>query len=145
MRTALRQRKSRESFAHTRLISVQLDSLLLTAACGQVRRDGVHEVRQRHGLQPHMTRTGEPGVEQALAAHKTVLGALHALNLQLHGAAESQNVTSVDNELLTWGKVILYERAIALYERNAVAGQALHDESLAAEEAAANLLVEVHG
>lgn len=98
-----------------------------------------------HGLQVDPAGAGDDGVHQALAAEKDVLHALDHLDVHLAGGVHHGHDAGVADELLAGDEVVLGAVAVELKEGEAGACDLLHDEALAADEAGAQLLLQVDG
>ena len=92
-----------------------------------------------------MTRSGDDRVEQALAAKQDVLHAGDGLNIDLTAGGHCGQMAGVHHDALTVLKLIIHHMAVELGKDDAVSADALEDEALAAEQAAAQLLLEVDG
>ena len=89
-----------------------------------------------------MTGAGDDGMEQAFAAEDDVLDAFDGLDVHGAGCVHGGQGTGVDDDLLSGRQVIFDGGTVDLGEQHAAAGDFLHDEIFAAEEACADLLVE---
>ena len=100
------------------------------------------DAADRHGLQIDAARSGDDGVENALAAEEHVFDARNAFDL--HGAARVHGgeIAGVDDNGLTGLQVVFLHMAVKFAEDRACAGELLENEALAAEEARAELLLE---
>ena len=94
-----------------------------------------------HGLQQHAARAADLGVEQALAAEEHVLHALDLADIQRAALVHHRDIAGVHDLLVSRGDLILDGRAVDLHEHHARAAEAVHEEALATEQAAANALL----
>ena len=92
-----------------------------------------------------MAGAGDDGVEDALAAEHHVLESRDRLDVHGAGGVHGRQVTGVHHQGLAGVQVVLHDMAVKLGEGHAPAGEFLHDEALAAEEAGAQLLLEKDG
>ena len=92
-----------------------------------------------------MARPGNHGVEHPLPAEEDILHALDGLDINGAGLVHHGQVPGIHDQLLARGQVVLHGGAVNLQERDSPAGELLHNEALAAEEARPQLLLEEHG
>ena len=72
-----------------------------SAASGNIRGNRRSQLVDRHGLEIHLTGTGDDGIEEAFSAKQNIFDAADALNGNLAGFAHCGKVTCVDDQLLT--------------------------------------------
>ena len=109
---------------------------------GEEGGQGGGHAADRHGLEDDAAGAGDHRVEEALAAEEGVLYPLHGLNVDGAGGIHHGQVAGVYHHPLPGGELILHGVAVHLQEGHARAGELLHDEALAAEEAGPCLLLE---
>lgn len=92
-----------------------------------------------------MARAGQDGVEKPLASEEDVLRAVDLLNVHGAASAHGREVPGVHDELLPGAQLVLHHVAVKFGEGDPVAGETLHDEALASEEARPQALIDVDG
>src|SRR5882672_8855449 len=100
------------------------------------------EPRERQGLEPHLARAAQGREEQAFAPEQRGLQAAHELDVVGDARHQADEAAGIHAQRLARGERALLEHAARVHEHPAVAGQPLHDEALAAEQADAEALVE---
>ena len=68
----------------------------------------------RHGLQPHLARSGNYCIEEALASENYISEALYCLDVHAACGFHSSHIAAVNDELLACGKNSLLYGAIYL-------------------------------
>src|SRR6185295_13959054 len=116
--------------------------VLRAAALRQRSEDARREPRERQALQPHRSRPGDLGEEEALAAEEGRLDLADVLDLERYVRRQRDEAAGVDEERLAGVQLAAEDRAAGVDEGEAVAVEALHDEALAAEEADRQALLE---
>ncbi len=122
-------------------------ALALGAAAGNAAGldHAIGQTAEGQGLQEHLARPLQQGEEQAFAAEERVLEAADELDVVVHALLESHQATRINAQALAALQGAFDHRAAGVDEGQAVALQTLQDETLAAEEAGAQALVEGHG
>ncbi len=100
------------------------------------------EARDGQGLEPDAARAGERGEEDAVAAEDHVAYAGDTLDLEGDAGLERSDVTGMDAEGFTGGKVFDDELAGELEPGYPLAVDLLQEETIAAEDACAEGLLE---
>ena len=103
--------------------------------CAQVFGQRLRAYRQRHGLEPHLARSGERHEVEPVAAEEHVGDAGHLGDLELDRALEHPDMTRVDEQRLPRRKLVAGQFAGQLDPGPALARQLLQDESVAAKQA----------
>lgn len=112
---------------------------------GHERPEDTGHLGDGHGLEIDVAGAGDDGVENALSAEHHVLEPRDRLDVHGAGGVHGRQVSGVHHQGLAGVQVILHDVAVELREGHASAGELLHDEPLAAEEAGAQLLLEEDG
>ena len=92
-----------------------------------------------------MARSGDNGVEDPLTAEHHVLEPRDRLDIHGAGGIHGRQISGIHHQGLTGVQVVFHDMPVELGEGNPPAGELLHDEALAAEEAGAQLLLEKDG
>ncbi len=115
-----------------------------TAALRRRREHAAGQARERQALQPDRARPGELGEEQALAAEQRRLDLADILDLEVHVWRHAPPGSRCRRAASGRPAArACTTRAAGVHEGQAVAVEPLHDEAFAAEEADAELLLEV--
>ena len=85
-------------------------------------------------MEPDLARAPQRGEEKALAAEERCLDAADQLDVVLHRWLEADDAARVHAKRLARGERALQQGAAGVDKGPAVAGQPLHDETLAAEQ-----------
>ena len=99
----------------------------------------MREHRQRHRLQPHLARPGEPDEEQAVTAEDFVLDAGHRRELVLDALLDDADVRGMHAQRLPGREVVLAQLAGKLDPRVTGALELLEQEAEPAQQAAAEM------
>ena len=99
-----------------------LSFMASVVAGGNVRPNGIRNIVDGHGLQPHTAGAGEDGVEQALAAEEDVLGTMDLLDVHVDTGLEAGHITGIHDDALTGLEDVLHQIAVDLHECRTVAG-----------------------
>ncbi|CAN4071859.1 putative acetyltransferase involved in intracellular survival and related acetyltransferases, partial [Dysosmobacter welbionis] len=113
--------------------------------CGHEGPQNPCHLRDRHGLEIDMARSGDNGVEDPLTAEHHVLEPRDRLDIHGAGGIHGRQISGIHHQGLTGIQVVFHDMPVELGEGNPPAGELLHDEALAAEEAGAQLLLEKDG
>ena len=92
-----------------------------------------------------MARSGDNGVEDSLTAEHHVLEPRDCLDIHGAGGIHGRQISGIHHQGLTGVQIVLHDMPVELGEGNPPAGELLHDEALAAEEAGTQLLLEKDG
>ena len=96
-----------------------------------------------HSLENDLAGTLDYGVEDSLAAEDGVLDAAGGDDVHRAGRVHRYEIARVNDHRLTCRKRVFDRVAVDLYEGNTLTADLLHYESLTAEEAGAELFLEV--
>src|SRR5438093_2890902 len=105
----------------------------LAEAAGGVGEDAAGQAREGERLHPHLAGAGERREEQSLAAEQGVLDPAHHLDVVVDARLHGDEAAGVEAKGLTGLHVALDDGSAGVDHGDAVAGEALHDEALAAE------------
>src|ERR1044071_10267155 len=110
------------------------DAAGLVAAAADGGGDAVREAAERERLQHDVSRYGEHGVEQSLAAEECVAESADELDVVVDSVGHRHDAAGVDAHRLARREVELEHVAAAVQEHESLSAQLLQDEAFAAEE-----------
>ena len=119
------------------------EEALRSVVAGQEGPQGLRHPGDGHGLEPHGPRAGEKGMEEPLPAQELVLQAGDLLDVHGDPHLEAGHVAGVHQKLLPGAQSVFHQFPVDLRKGRALAGEALHDEPLPAEETGPQLFAEV--
>src|SRR5882672_10099706 len=108
----------------------------------QVFAESMREVRHRHRLQPHASRSGERREEDAVTAEQRVLDSRDGGDVELHALLVHADMPGVNTQRVAWLQVVRDDLAVELHPGLALSLKALHAKAGAAEDAGAKPLLE---
>src|SRR5215472_5136039 len=108
----------------------------------KIRLERMRQVHQRKSLQPHASRSGECGEEDAVSAKEHIADALNACDVEADARLEGAHVTRVHAQRFAGLQITNDDLTAQLKPRSAVAGNSLQQESIAAEDPRPQRLLE---